>query len=273
MTYHLPFIAAELAEYGWHVFPCRPGGKEPATTHGVKDASNDLEQVADWWARTPAANIGIACGPSRLVVIDLDMGDNKNGIKRWTELAGDYPPAPTYTVTTPSGGRHHYYQADQGPELHNSASKLAPGIDVRAAGGYVLAAWSMLPNGHYSEPAHPLEVAPIPGWLATTLRPAPRKPPERSGNVYGTHGTPYGARAVSDEMRILRATPEGRRNQQLNISAFNLYQLVETGDLDPVAVYTQLVETGYALGLDGKEIENTIQSAEAGAKQKLRPPR
>ena len=131
----------------------------------------------------------------------------------------------------------------------------------------------MLPNGHYSEPAHPLEVAPIPGWLATTLRPAPRKPPERSGNVYGTHGTPYGARALSDEIRVLRAAPEGQRNQQLNISAFNLYQLVETGDLDPVAVYSELLDAGDALGLTDKEIDATLESAQAGAKKKMRPPR
>ena len=186
MTYHLPFIAAELAGYGWHIFPCRPGGKEPATTHGVKDATNNLKQVADWWARTPAANIGIACGPSRLVVIDLDMGDNKNGIKRWAELAENYAPAPTYTVATPSGGRHHYYQADHGPELHNSASKLAPGIDVRAAGGYVLAAWSMLPNGHYSEPAHPSRSPRSPDGSP----PPSAQPPGSRQNAQGTSTAP-----------------------------------------------------------------------------------
>jgi hypothetical protein len=74
-------------------------------------------------------------------------------------------------------------------------------------------------------------------------------------------------------MRILRATPEGRRNDQFNISAFNLFQLVETGDLNPVPVYNELLDVGIALGLNDKEIDATLESAQAGAKKKLRPPR
>ncbi len=40
--------ALDYAAAGWHVFPCVPGGKRPATDHGLHDATTDLDQVAAW---------------------------------------------------------------------------------------------------------------------------------------------------------------------------------------------------------------------------------
>ena len=42
---------------------------------------------------------------------------------------------------------HLYFQAPHGAAIRNSAGKLAPGVDVRAAGGYVIAAGSVLEHG------------------------------------------------------------------------------------------------------------------------------
>ena len=55
----------------------------------------------------------------------------------------------TYTVKTPTGGLHLYYTAPDGPEIRNSAGKIGPLIDVRAGGGYVLAAGSVLDERAY----------------------------------------------------------------------------------------------------------------------------
>ena len=64
-------LAAALR--GWHVFPCAVGEKRPALRGNWQDlATTSTEQIRDWWARAPY-NIGIACGPSGLVVIDLDI--------------------------------------------------------------------------------------------------------------------------------------------------------------------------------------------------------
>ena len=61
-----------LAERGWHVFPCVPGGKRPALRGNWQGlATTDPDRLRACWART-AYNIGVACGPSGLVVIDLD---------------------------------------------------------------------------------------------------------------------------------------------------------------------------------------------------------
>ena len=63
----------DLAARGWHVFPCAPGGKRPALRgNWQKLATVDPDRVRAWWTRA-AYNIGVACGPSRLLVIDLDI--------------------------------------------------------------------------------------------------------------------------------------------------------------------------------------------------------
>src|SRR5260221_11523538 len=65
--------ALAAAKLGWHVFPCVTDGKRPALRGNWQDlATTSPAQIRDWWARA-AYNIGISCGPSGLVVIDLDM--------------------------------------------------------------------------------------------------------------------------------------------------------------------------------------------------------
>ena len=54
--------ALAYAKAGWRVFPCIPGEKVPATSHGVKDATTDPAQIRAWWARNPGRNVAIATG-------------------------------------------------------------------------------------------------------------------------------------------------------------------------------------------------------------------
>ena len=69
--------ALAAADAGWHVFPCAPGSKRPALRENWQDlATTDPGRIRAWWARQPY-NIGIACGPSGLVVIDLDVARDR----------------------------------------------------------------------------------------------------------------------------------------------------------------------------------------------------
>jgi Bifunctional DNA primase/polymerase, N-terminal len=71
----LPLLrsALSLAERGWHGFLCVPGGKRPALRGSWQDhATTEPARIRAWWSRA-AYNIGIACGPSGLVVIDLHV--------------------------------------------------------------------------------------------------------------------------------------------------------------------------------------------------------
>ena len=86
-----------------------------------------------WGDGTPW-NVGISTGPAGLVVIDVDPGGSIRDLCAGRELP------PTFAVRTPRGGLHLYYRALAGCPVGSSAGRLAPHIDVRAAGGYVAGA-------------------------------------------------------------------------------------------------------------------------------------
>ena len=159
---------------GWYVLPlhsmrngccscgkknCASPAKHPRTAHGEKDASIDPNQIRQWWERWPDANIGIATGPSGLVVLDID---GEGGLALFKELAGD----PTETLLAKTGrpnGSHIYYQGTGIP----SSQVKGEHLDVRGATGYVVAPGSVHENGTVYEFCNP-DCAPIavPSWVA-----------------------------------------------------------------------------------------------------------
>src|SRR5262249_22102219 len=98
--------------------------------------------ITQWFTGWPGATIGVKCGrESGIFVIDCDVDTEEglDGVTTFKELFPDLPE--TITVKTPRGGRHYYFRyPDNGTEIRNSTSKIAPGIDVRGEGGYVVCA-------------------------------------------------------------------------------------------------------------------------------------
>ena len=135
-------VALEAAGRGWAVFPCG-ADKKPLTRHGFKDATCDPDGVRTLWEQTPSRYVGIATGSSGLVVVDLDCKNGAPGLDEWHKLKPKLGKAAedTMLVETPSGGMHVYYRAN-GHKVGSTAGRLAPGIDTRAEGGYVIAAGS-----------------------------------------------------------------------------------------------------------------------------------
>jgi hypothetical protein len=129
---------------------CEHMGKHPDTAHGFKDATTDAKRIELWDRRSPQSNLGIATGPSRLVVIDADCKNGTPGLEEWArlvaELGGELED--TAMVRTQSGGLHVLYRAGQ-YEIPSSAGTLAPGIDVRAEGGFIVAPPSVGELGRY----------------------------------------------------------------------------------------------------------------------------
>jgi hypothetical protein len=127
---------------GYRVFPCAPGGKAPLTEHGFHDATTDPEQIERWWTQVPDANIGMST--EGLVVIDIDGRDNcwPNDPERTLELATGA------MALTPSGGSHRLFRqlADKG--WRSTQSLLAPKVDTRANGGYIVVPPSVAGNAY-----------------------------------------------------------------------------------------------------------------------------
>lgn len=266
-----PFLHAALAAVsrGWHVVPLRPGTKKPAF-HGYdrcprtgpcrdghrgweQRALADPEMVRWYWTshRGRHCNVGIATGPSRLLVVDLDVpkpGDDPRPAE-WDRPdvhtgqdvfllvcheAGQVPPVDTYTVATASGGSHLYYAVPNGIELRNTGGAHGAGlgwkVDTRAGGGQVVAAGSILAGQHGSGYTIWLDapVAPVPGWLCDRLAAPPPAP--LAAPVQIRHRSAFVDAAVRDTIARIRAT-RTNRNAALYGGAVSLGQLVAGGQL------------------------------------------
>lgn len=160
------------AEAGRPVFPCAPITHEPRVTGGFHAATTDMAQIKRWWRNRPDSMAGIPTGPKTgLAVLDLDMKKGKDGISALRDLGYDPDSLTNCIVETTTGGRHLFFAHPEG--LGNSANKLAPGVDVRAEGGYVIAPGAVEKKGRYRLLSGDLS-APLPAW-PEGLRPAPRE--------------------------------------------------------------------------------------------------
>lgn len=130
--------ALAWAARGFRIFPILPGDKVPPKEMTWKEqATTDAGQIRAWFTFDPNYNYGVATG-GNLLVVDVDA--NKNGYASLIDL--DLPE--TLTVRTPGGGLHLYYT---GPNVQNSVDRIAPGIDIRSAGGYVVG-----PGSRFADP-------------------------------------------------------------------------------------------------------------------------
>lgn len=167
--------ALRLANMGYAVFPCRANDKRPATLNGLLDASADPDVVAKMFAAVPNANL--AMRTDGLLVCDVDGPQNPfltDRPERLSELA-DAP-----MQRTPKGGKHFILRAPDGKRFRNSAGKLAPNVDVRADGGYIVIAPSTIEGKPYEWGA-PIDCEPerlpvAPAWLVEMIDATSRPP-------------------------------------------------------------------------------------------------
>ncbi|MFF1557704.1 bifunctional DNA primase/polymerase [Streptomyces sp. NPDC058279] len=276
-----------IAARGWPVFPLRPGSKVSALhgetrcprTRACADghakpeqrATTDPDHIRTAWATTPY-NVGLATGPAGLVVIDLDppKPSDPPGTRSGAQIldalcvaTGEEIP-PTFTVTTPSGGRHLYFTAPAGVPMRCTQDVLGRHIDTRAWGGYVVAPGSVTPAGAYSV-TDDRPVAPLPAWLQVKLTAPPRiiaRPLNApSTPVSGGRRASYAAAALRNEEKNVADAPEGHRNKALVRAARALGRLIASGDLDRAEVEEALSRGAEAAELKPYEYRSAITSA------------
>jgi Bifunctional DNA primase/polymerase, N-terminal len=265
----LATAAVAYARRGWFVFPLAPRGKTPITKRGMLDASCDPDLVAAWWAEEnrsqtgaivaqPARpNIGGACGPSGLFVVDLD-GDS--AVKSWTDVAAQHGGHPG-TLVARTGKGFHFYFTGQG---RSSAGRIAPHVDTRGAGGYTVLPPSIHVSGLVYRWIDPeMTPAPVPAWLLEALersQPADSSVGERRRLPDGTPFTSYGRSAIAAISREMAATPEGKRNSTLNGLAYRCGRLSAAGQLAEQVARRDLVAAAIEAGLGPEEAEATFRS-------------
>ena len=243
-SHRLGDAALCAAAAGWAVFPVRPGAKVPAISDWENAATTDAGQIREWWMAR-AWNIGLATGPSGLLVIDLDLPADLRpasrpvgSLRTLEELSaarGQLSPTSTYTVRTPSGGLHLYFRQSVGAALRNTQGALGKLIDTRGHGGYVLAAGSRHTSGRTYDIAVQEPVAPLPAWLDEALAPSPQVSHATRGRtvpaVGGRCQQAYLRAVVDGECEAVVAAAVGQRHRTLLRAARRLGHWVGGGTL------------------------------------------
>lgn len=177
--------ALEYAGMGYSVFPCIRGEKKPLTPNGCLDATTNEDQIIEWWEQNVFANIGIST--KGLLVVDIDGSDNE-----WLTNPEIMESLSQGIMSqTPSGGRHFIFKQPSEANLKNTTGKLAPKVDTRADGGYIIAPPSQINSEAYQwlsecgldEPVENLAEAP--SWIVEKL-----KESSESGLNLGGEGNP-----------------------------------------------------------------------------------
>lgn len=243
-------IPAEIViatSQGRKVFPVAAGSKQPLVKWGSEDpASSSLDQVNKWFIRWGDTNWGLATGAkSGVFVIDTDSKEAYD----WVVAKGL---TDTYSVKT--GGNtpeklsygYHFYFSHPGPEVQvkNSASALAPRVDVRGDGGYVLMPPSVTEMPYYV--ASQRSVAEAPAWLLELVI-KPVVVPAAGGQTAElcAQDIEHGMNIYCKACREYPETPDGQWNIELNKLAGLAGRMVGAGVLtedDALVMATEACE-------------------------------
>ena len=177
--------ALAYSKLGWKIFPIWEGTKDrPHLKEWGVWATASPQQIAKWWTKWPRANIGLACSPSRIAVVDIDTKEDKNGQRTidLLEVLEGLRLSPTRTLRTPSGGRHHLYSGEVASTVAKIGAHLydkpfMSHVDTRgtggANGGYILLPPSRTfanPQKHTHDGAYQwlndVALAPVDAWVA-----------------------------------------------------------------------------------------------------------
>jgi hypothetical protein len=236
---------------GLHVFQLQPRSKIPFPgSRGCKDATRDKALIRDWWRQHPTANIGLATGDGYFV-IDLDGPD----AQRWfAEECGRRDCNQTLTVKT-ARGWHVFFWAPE--EIPNSASKIAPHVDVRGQGGYVVGAPSIHPDGHVYRIVRDRPIATAPRWLIELAKP-PVRPPAPAPKSFSREGLTRKALGI---IGVVAAAKPGERNSLLHWGSCRIAEMISEGHLVAADGEALLFEAAAQAGLHLFESRATIASA------------
>jgi hypothetical protein len=268
--------ALTLAAAGLAVFPCLYRTKKPATTRGFYDASTNPATIRRWFGGNFRRNAAVRTGlTSGAWVLDADT------LESLTALEDRFGPLPGTRQSQTARGIHAWFKTS-GVPIPSSNGHVAPGLDVKAEGGYVIVPPSIHPTGCAYRWLNDEPLAEAPPWLVALARkPLPPPPPQQGSSQAldaprGFPGPPgaYGAAALRAEVKALANTAPGGRNNRLNRASFCLHQLAAGGELDAAEVERCLIGATAANGLLAEDgLRQCLATIRSGAQAGLLHPR
>jgi AAA domain/Bifunctional DNA primase/polymerase, N-terminal len=270
--------ALRLAKAGAYVFPCTTA-KKPLCAWSTK-STRDPEQIKLWWMQHTSAIPAIDCGRTEIVTVDCDQhhdGDGwieHDGVAAFAELEADpnHEPFERHPIVRTFGnGQHHIFRQPEGEPIRCVTGDLPKGIDVKAAGGFIIAPGAVIgagaplkvgvakadgcyqPAPDMPELAESLEagmLAVLPERLATIIRapkaerietasPSPAEARQYVKQEVGARERAFAQKALDgwyDELKDLTDD----RNNRLNIGSHRLHRMVARGWLTEFEVSERL---------------------------------
>jgi hypothetical protein len=279
-------VALELAGVGIPVFPARvhlEDGKWKKVPYikGWQHGSTDQQQIKSWWREYPDAVAGIALGGAGLIVIDADRHGGPDGVAALDALVAERGPLPVGPVTRTAGnGLHFIFRQPDGEQLGNGTGCLPKGVDVRGAGGWIVAPGSTRPDGAMWAPTEGSPalidayftgfIPTLPTWLVDMIRsPRPAKEreetrpqEERSTTSRATsdlRGMAYAETALADRAAELAQARLGERNNLANGIAYRMATMAARGWIDRNTVFNALFNACERNGLVDEDGEDCVR--------------
>lgn len=262
--------AKTLMERGLKVIPFRVNGK-------IKTPMIRTWSPYHYSWNMIEREIGQAFGivvPKGLIVIDLDcdQGGKYVGLDAIGDLALDcgitgFDYLDTLITDTPSGGMHLWYRVPPNIRVKNSASRIAPNIDVRVAEkGLVLMPPSRNSDGMPYIFSGTGKVSKLPTWLLSQINESTIDA-NKVGAAIRQIDTKLlvqnrdVARYLSHRCSAISDTPFGARNNTLNAVAYSVYRRVAGGLLDEYSANMAIENAAMIAGLGEAETAATMRSA------------
>jgi hypothetical protein len=155
---------------------CRTGGKHPHSQlarNGVYSATTDEQVIRGWFRKDPRINLGVAMGGAlNLICVDIDpRNDGDASYSDLIDAHGEDAFPETFTVKTGGGGWHRYYRLPYTikAEKGELKGKLGPGIDIKGAGGQIVAPGSIHSSGASYQVETNVYIAEAPEWMVNVL--------------------------------------------------------------------------------------------------------
>lgn len=247
---------------------CPPAGPDHSgdtcrclTCHGFYAASRDPVRIRAMHAAVPGGLLAVRTGAaSGIVVVDIDP---RNGGQ--VDPVSMPPTRYLWTGSNPPG--LHLVYRHPGVAVPISASRLGPGIDVRADGGY-----AVVPPSRHPRTGRPYrwaddgrEVAEMPRALvAACLPPAPISTAAVTTSARATTTRAAGDifdpdKLLAAHLEALRRAPEGRRRTTLYGVARGVARMVSAGALSAGDAWSLLSTEGRAAGQTDRDTRAAIE--------------
>lgn len=271
--------AIAYASQGWPVIPvhglkqdgsctchlgarCPNKGKHPVEKAWASKAATTADEARDKF-RAHVGNIGLAI-PRHCVVIDVDGAIGEATVAEW-----NLPP--TIMAFSGSGtGRHLIYQMKPGQSVPKNR-RVAPGVDCKTHGGQIVVAPSRHAAGNVYQWAPLIPIAILPDWLyELVIKSKPAPEPLRAiegGRSVHVHVGGYVRATIEGVCDDIQAAAAGTRNNTLFSKATHAFEVVMQNGQETDEAHAEIRQAALSAGLDTEEIDKTLASALATARQ------